>query len=934
MATSQTPVATGTSASVPVTGPNAPVLSNSCTVKAATPSKSEILGSLAKGGATERMNNQGRNNLLGSIAIEASTIIQRLEHLTTAPTTPVTPSPPTTFLPPSPMTQEAILSSLANLVRGSTTDDNSAGDDNGDMLGGLGLDDVSRLVLASHATAAYVGCMDRGVVQRCSVGVGVDVTRWLNQIFSFTDVSAYFNHDPLEGIVRIGRMQLHRRYPRYADDGALALVQAPPTLYASAAGPLAIVQHLCRHLGLPLGCVRAVPVNTHFGCQHTMDVSALQQMMSDDVNQNRTPILVLADCGTPITGHLDNIPRLKELCKGYDCWLHLRGHNLAALALPQHGGQSGLQQNGIQSPSIADSFTLPLGNWLSIPGLPIVTLYQLPSPSINNISNASSSTTDPSVPPPRQVGPREGALPLLAGLTHDHLSSRSAALPLWVALHSLGADGVHLRIRDNFLASERIFAAVDCYRHVRVLSQKPAGENATCTVSELISKPVNVGMLFETTASSVVFQFIPELQDEQILKAVPPYYDKLNSWLGQILQIEAPQLPIEICELENIGIVLRYSPFENTIGLPPVGAEEVKLFVQCLEQQLIILRATVQHKETFIRLANQSPVLEIVQLPEWAGLGGVRYKPDSWETLLLNDQARDELNQLNVALVDALRATDSAFSLGEGPDGLMCVRFGMLTPQSDVEELLGLVVRVGQSVEENSRVLDSMSEIVKKGIETATLDLQKENEERLWQEGILRHVPVVGTFVNWWSPKQKESGVRGRSLNLTQGVVESTENIYKYHMQMQSGQQTGSKQPPTPQIQTQISSDSQRQHSRSSSHASNQSSSQTTTTLPSNLTLNTQTSTSAQQQQQQVLTGVNTTILNNLPTTKLDVVTSSTNTTVGVQGNHVVSQTNNVGTNTNNQQGNSTVGEQTGNHVESKDLVNKGQENKIVEAAV
>lgn len=40
------------------------------------------------------------------------------------------------------------------------------------------------------------------------------------------------------------------------------------------------------------------------------------------------------------------------------------------------------------------------------------------------------------------------------------------------------------------------------------------------------------------------------------------------------------------------------------------------------------------------------------------------------------------------------------------------------------------------------------------GIETATLDLQKENEERLWQEGILRHVPVVGTFVNWWSPKR------------------------------------------------------------------------------------------------------------------------------------------------------------------------------------
>lgn len=218
-------------------------------------------------------------------------------------------------------------------------------------------------------------------------------------------------------------------------------------------------------------------------------------------------------------------------------------------------------------------------------------------------------------------------------------------------------------------------------------------------------------------------------------------------------------------------------------------------------------------------LVESSPVLKIVDLPDWAGLGGVRYAPEGWEQLL-TDQAKEELNQLNVALVDALRSTDSAFSLGEDVDGLMCVRFGMLTPQADVEELINLVIRVGHSVEENSRVLDSMSEILKKGIETATLDLQKENEDRLWQEGILRHVPVVGSFVNWWSPKGKESGVRGRSLNLTQGVVESTENIYKYHMQMQSGAVAvpGTKSPPTPQIQTPIGGS----HSRSSSHASSQ----------------------------------------------------------------------------------------------------------------
>lgn len=172
-------------------------------------------------------------------------------------------------------------------------------------------------------------------------------------------------------------------------------------------------------------------------------------------------------------------------------------------------------------------------------------------------------------------------------------------------------------------------------------------------------------------------------------------------------------MPIDICELENIGVVLRYCPFENSSSQQPTP-EDIQSFVQCLEQQLVILRATVQQKQTFIKMVETSNVLKLVELPDWAGLGGVRYAPEGWEQLL-TDQAKEELNNLNIALVESLRTTDSAFSLGEGVDGLMCVRFGMLTAQSDVEELLNLVVRVGQSVEENSRVLDSMGEILKKG---------------------------------------------------------------------------------------------------------------------------------------------------------------------------------------------------------------------------
>lgn len=76
------------------------------------------------------------------------------------------------------------------------------------------------------------------------------------------------------------------------------------------------------------------------------------------------------------------------------------------------------------------------------------------------------------------------------------------------------------------------------------------------------------------------------------------------------------------------------------------------------------MSATVQHKEAFQRLVTASPRLRLVDMPEWAGLGGVRYVPEGWEQLM-TDQAKEELNRLNIQLVEQLRNTDAAFSLGK-----------------------------------------------------------------------------------------------------------------------------------------------------------------------------------------------------------------------------------------------------------------------------
>lgn len=53
---------------------------------------------------------------------------------------------------------------------------------------------------------------------------------------------------------------------------------------------------------------------------------------------------------------------------------------------------------------------------------------------------------------------------------------------------------------------------------------------------------------------------------------------------------------------------------------------------------------------------------------------------------------------------------------GEGSDGLNCVRFGMVTVDTDLSELLSLVLSTGREVERSSRFLDQMTDIVRKGM--------------------------------------------------------------------------------------------------------------------------------------------------------------------------------------------------------------------------
>ena len=58
---------------------------------------------------------------------------------------------------------------------------------------------------------------------------------------------------------------------------------------------------------------------------HKMDVLALEKLIKEDRDADKTPLMVVAYAGTPVVGHVDDLRRIQGICQNNDLWLHIEG---------------------------------------------------------------------------------------------------------------------------------------------------------------------------------------------------------------------------------------------------------------------------------------------------------------------------------------------------------------------------------------------------------------------------------------------------------------------------------------------------------------------------------------------------------------------------------------------------------------------------------
>ncbi|XP_007235396.3 pyridoxal-dependent decarboxylase domain-containing protein 1 isoform X1 [Astyanax mexicanus] len=611
------------------------------------------------------------------------------------------------------------------------------------------------MALLGHSLAAYISVLDRDRLRKLTTRILSDTTLWLCRLFRYENGSAYYHEDDREGLVKVCRLVINARYEDYATEGFTVLSVKQPVIYQSASCRPGLGQHLCSQLGLPLSSLCIVPCNTMFGSQHQMDIALLDKLIRDDVETGKLPLLLIANAGTPGAGHTDKLSRLKELCVQYNVWLHVEGVNLATLVLGQISSV-------VTAATKCDSMTLTPGPWLGLPAVPAVTLYRHEDP----------------------------ALSLAAGLTSSQPVEKLRALPLWLSLQYLGHDGIVERIRHSAHLSQTLLEQLKSLTSIKtsdVIDSEISLLEALSMVEDELSSPV------------VVFRFSQDTSSASSGGSVEGYFsgdrevqDSLNRWLGEQLALLVPTSGVDVVELEDEGVCVRFNPLMTAAAL---GTQEsdVALLVEKLAEMVPVLSCTLRFRLDFREEVLQHACLSYIEDLSWPGLGAVRY--ESRRTDLEEGKRQQELEKINTELLKKLRELDTDLEFSTGPEfseERNCIFIGMATEDLDVAALVDTIASTGREIEESGKLLENMTEVVRKGILEAELQLQKASEEKLMEEGVLRQIPLVSSVVNWFSPVQ--SSVKGRTFNLAAGSLDTTDPIYA--MKAQTNKE-GSSETPT-----------------------------------------------------------------------------------------------------------------------------------------
>lgn len=195
------------------------------------------------------------------------------------------------------------------------------------------------------------------------------------------------------------------------------------TLYVSAEAHSSI-ERSAELLGLGSDSIRSIPIDA----DRRMDVDVLDERVRGDIADGRVPVAVVATAGTTLTGAVDPLRQIAEVCGRHGIWFHVDGaYGLPAAATTA----AGKLFDGIE---LADSATIDAHKWLFVPKACGILLIRDSDDLHRAFGHAASYMID------AQENPVERTL---------EYSRPFRALKLWTAFRAHGAEAFRSAIEQN-----------------------------------------------------------------------------------------------------------------------------------------------------------------------------------------------------------------------------------------------------------------------------------------------------------------------------------------------------------------------------------------------------------------------------------------------------------------------------------------------------
>src|SRR6202158_1434470 len=186
--------------------------------------------------------------------------------------------------------------------------------------------------------------------------IEAETVRWVGELVGWrTAPSGTFTTGGNGGNFIALAMGVAAQFPGVIENG-LASIGAQPVFYASMEGPHSLDKS-AGLLGLGRRALRRIPINERL----QLNVQQLEAAIKEDLESGKKPFCIVATPEPPARGAIDDIPRIHEICRRYNIWLHVDGAYGAALLF------SNRHRSLVRGIEEADSVTFDPHKWLAMP---------------------------------------------------------------------------------------------------------------------------------------------------------------------------------------------------------------------------------------------------------------------------------------------------------------------------------------------------------------------------------------------------------------------------------------------------------------------------------------------------------------------------------------------------------------------------------------